>query len=149
MGRYMVEFGLARQIDVDETMQIIKAADDEGLVHIINNMEGRMDTICNCCSCCCAFLVPINDNMGLEMLSFSNYLASVEADNCTLCGTCEDRCPVGAIKVGDEYAEVTVKSCLGCGACVSTCDDEAVQLIKRDDVNPPPSTEEFLTARYK
>ncbi|MCP4749436.1 MAG: 4Fe-4S dicluster domain-containing protein [Proteobacteria bacterium] len=149
MGRYMVEFGLAREIDTEETMRIIKAADDEGLVHIINNMVGHMNTICNCCGCCCSFLIPINENLGLDSLAYSNYLASVEIDNCTLCGTCEDRCPVGAIKVGDDAAEMDVKSCLGCGACIAGCEDEAVQLIKRDEVKPPPSPEEFITARMQ
>ena len=48
MGRYMVEHGLAREITKDETLDILKAADDEGLVHIIDNLDGHMATICNC-----------------------------------------------------------------------------------------------------
>ena len=52
---------LAREITKEETLDILKAADDEGLVHIIDNMEGHMSTICNCCGGGCAFLRPINE----------------------------------------------------------------------------------------
>jgi len=147
MGRYMVEHGLAREITRAETLDILKAADEEGLVHIIDNMEGHMSTICNCCGCCCAFLKPINDNWGLDMLSFSNYVVSVDEDACVACGVCEDRCPVGAIAVEDDLAEVDASKCLGCGACTSSCDAEAVRLVLREEVTPPPPIMEFIEAR--
>ncbi len=149
MGRYMVEHGLARQISKEETLDILKAADDEGLVHIIDNMEGHMSTICNCCGCCCAFLRPINQNWGLDMLSHSNYVASVDEEVCIACGVCEDRCPVGAITVEDDLAGVDAAKCLGCGACTPTCDSEAVRLVLREEVMPPPQVMEFLEARMK
>lgn len=149
MGRYMVEHGLAREITKEDTLEILKAADDEGLVHIIDNMEGHMHTICNCCGCCCAFLVPINEKTGLNILSYSNYLASVDSEECVGCGTCEDRCPVGAIKVGEEMAEVDETVCIGCGICTPTCETEAVRLIRREGVKPPPEMGEFLEARLQ
>ena len=149
MGRYMVEHGLAREISKDETMKILKAADDEGLVHIIDNIEGHMHTICNCCGCCCAFLVPINENSGLHILSYSNYLASVDADECIVCGTCEERCPVNAIEMADDVSRVDEKVCLGCGICVPGCDSNAIRLIQREEVKPPPQAMEFMQARMK
>ncbi|MEW6186642.1 MAG: 4Fe-4S binding protein [Thermodesulfobacteriota bacterium] len=149
MGRYMVNHGLAREISKEETMKILKAADDEGLVHIIDNQEGQMHTICNCCKCCCSFLVPINENWGLDILSYSNYLAGVDAEVCIGCGTCEERCPVGAVKVIDEVARVDETRCLGCGACTSTCTTEAIRLSSRREIKPPPKIEEFLQARLR
>ncbi|MCP4751263.1 MAG: (4Fe-4S)-binding protein [Proteobacteria bacterium] len=149
MGRYMVDHGLAREITKAETLQILKAADDEGLVHIIDNIEGHMHTICNCCGCCCAFLVPINEQSGLNILSYSNYLAEVDADECTACGTCEDRCPVDAIAVGDEISQVTETTCLGCGICVPGCDSDAVKLVHRKETKSPPQPVEFMEARMK
>jgi len=150
MGRYMVEHGLAREITKDETLDILKAADDEGLVHIIDNLDGHMATICNCCGCCCTFIRPINENWGLDnILSYSNYVASVDADACVACGVCEDRCPVGAITVADDLAGIDTSKCLGCGACTSTCDSEAVRLVVKETINPPPQVMEFLEARMK
>ena len=149
MGRYMVTHSLAREISKEETMKILKAADDEGLVHIIDNMEGQMHTICNCCRCCCSFLVPINGNWGLDMLSYSNYLAGVDREACVGCATCEGRCPVGAVKVVEETAQVDETICLGCGACTSTCTEEAIRLSLRKEVKPPPKIKEFIEARLK
>jgi NAD-dependent dihydropyrimidine dehydrogenase PreA subunit len=149
MGRYMVEHGLAREISADETLVILKAADDEGLVHIIDNMDGYMSTICNCCGCCCSFIRPISENWGLEMLSQSNYVAGVDEAACMACGACEERCPVGAITVQEELAGVDASRCLGCGACTPTCDAAAVRLVLREEVKPPPAPVEFLEARMK
>jgi NAD-dependent dihydropyrimidine dehydrogenase PreA subunit len=149
MGRFMVEHGLAREISKEETLKIVKAADDEGLVHIIDNLEGQMHTICNCCRCCCSFLVPINEKFGLDILSYSNYLAGVDREACIGCGTCEDRCPVGAVKVIDETAKVDETMCIGCGACTSTCTTEAIRLSLRKKVKPPPQVQEFIAARFK
>ena len=149
MGRYMVEHGLAREISEKETLDILKAADDEGLVHIIDNIEGRMATICNCCGCCCSFLRPINNDWGLDMLSHSNYVASVDSSACIACSVCEDRCPVGAIAVDDDLAGVDESICLGCGICTPTCDSEAIRLVMRENTNPPPQALEFMEARMK
>ncbi len=149
MGRYMVEHGLAREISKEETMQILKGADDEGLVHIIDNIEGHIHTICNCCGCCCAFLVPVNEHSGLEILSYSNYLAGVDAEECIGCGTCEERCPVQAITVGDEIAKVDHTVCLGCGVCVSGCDSDAIKLVQKEKIKPPPQPMEVMQARLK
>jgi len=149
MGRYMVEYNMAREISREETMKILKAADDEGLVHIINNINGHVDTICNCCQCCCSFLIPTREKWGLDMLSYSNYLAAVDGDVCIACGTCEERCPVEAVKVVDDVAEVDENLCLGCGACTSTCTEEAIRLSRRTEIKAPPQAEEFFTARLK
>jgi len=149
MGRYMVEHGLAREITREETLEILTAANDEGLVHIIDNIEGTMHTICNCCGCCCSFLGPINEKMGLDILSYSNYLAGVDSDACIGCGTCEDRCPVGAITVADDLARVDETVCIGCGICTPTCATEAVRLTRRGEVKPPPQADVFFQARFK
>ena len=149
MGRYMVEHGLAREITREETLDILKAADDEGLVHIIDNMEGYMSTICNCCGCCCSFIRPIKEKWGLDMLSSSNYVASVDQEACVACGVCEERCPVGAIAVNEDFAAVDASTCLGCGVCTPTCDAEAVRLVLREEVTPPPPVTAFLEARLK
>jgi ferredoxin len=149
MGRYMVVHGMAREITKEEALKILKAADDEGLVHIIDNIEGYMHTICNCCRCCCSFLVPINENWGLDILSYSNYLAGVDGDICIGCGVCTDRCPVGAVQVIDDVSQVNESICIGCGACTSTCSTEAIRLSRRQDVKPPLQVHEFAAARLK
>lgn len=149
MARYMVEQGMARQVTKEEVLGILEKANEEGLVHVCDNYQGRLSTICNCCSCCCVFLQTKLVG-GLDSLSPSNYVAFVESNECAGCATCEERCPVGAIVVGDdEIAVVDAGLCIGCGVCAPTCDSEAVSLIMRGEVKPPPELPEFVTARLK
>jgi len=140
---------MAREITVEETLKILKEATDEGLVHIIDNIEGHMSTICNCCGCCCIFL-DTKKKLGLHTISTSSYIAAVDGDLCAACGICEERCPMGAISVNDDdVAEVNENICIGCGVCTPTCETEAVDLIRREEIKPPPELSEFLAARHK
>ncbi|MBU2548759.1 MAG: 4Fe-4S binding protein [Proteobacteria bacterium] len=149
MGRYLVEQGMAREIDAEATLEILKQSHEEGLVHAVENMEGILGTICNCCGCCCAFLETMN-RTGLRTMSVSNYAARVEVEACLGCGVCQDRCPMGAITLGDEdVAQVDEARCIGCGVCTPTCAGEALDLVLRSEVEPPPRPEALFTARYK
>jgi electron transport complex protein RnfB len=147
LGRYAVEQGMARQIDQDEALRILRDATEEGLVHVCDNVQGSLRTICNCCSCCCAFFRA--KRAEHDTISRSNYLATVDAEGCVACGVCEERCPVDAITVG-EIAVVDADVCIGCGVCTPTCGgDEAIRLRVRAETRPPPAAQEFLAARMK
>ncbi len=147
LGRHMVEIGNARQLSAPEALDMLRSATEEGLVHVCDNVDGGLGTICNCCPCCCAFFRARQVN-GLETYSRSNFVASVDAEMCMGCGTCEDRCPVGAISVVDQVAQVNEDKCIGCGVCTPTCQgDGAILLSRRAEAKPPPSLPEFIGAR--
>ncbi len=149
MGRYLVETGKARAVDKDEALRILRQANEEGLVHVCDNVEGHLRTICNCCPCCCAFF-RAKLTQGLNTVSASSYVARVDEDLCTGCGTCEERCPVGAVKVTGGIAAVDAEVCIGCGVCAPTCQgDEAIRLEVREKVSPPMSLQDFIAARMK
>ena len=148
LGRYIVEQGMGRRIDKEEALRILKQATDDGLVHVCDNVQGGLHTICNCCPCCCAFF-RAKLAQGYDTVSRSNYVAVVDPDSCTACGVCEERCPVNAITV-DEVAVVDADICIGCGVCTPTCGgDDAIRLHVRGETKPPPDVQEFLTARMK
>lgn len=42
-------------------------------------------------------------------------------DSCEKCGTCEDTCDQGAIKVGEKKAVVDHSKCILCGYCAASC----------------------------
>lgn len=148
MARYIVEQDMGRRIDKQEALRILKDASEEGLVHVSDNIQGALSTICNCCSCCCVFLRSKN-LAGHDCLSRSNYLARVDADSCTACAVCEERCPVGAVSVNG-VAAVDEGMCIGCGVCTPTCGGEgAITLVLREEIKPPPDIPEFLAARMK
>lgn len=149
LGRYMVEMGKARQLTKEDALQMLKDATEEGLVHVCDNLEGSLRTICNCCPCCCGFF-QVRSKRGLETYARSNYVAFVEADDCIGCGTCEERCPVDAVTLVEEVAVVDADLCIGCGVCTPTCEgDGAILLKRRGETSPPPDLGQFLAARMK
>ena len=150
MAHYMVEQGMAREISTQETLKILRESNEEGLVHVSDNLsEDITSTICNCCGCCCTFL-DTKKRTGLQTFSPSTYVARVDGELCLACGTCEDRCPMEAIAVGDDdVSEVDQALCIGCGVCTPTCTEEAVDLVHREEIKAPPTVQELVAARYK
>ncbi len=53
--------------------------------------------------------------------------AIIDPQKCTVCGVCEEVCPVAAITVGETVAEVS-DDCTLCGMCVDTCEFGAISL---------------------
>jgi ferredoxin len=132
MGRYIVSQGMGRQITREDTLKILRDADEEGLVHITENHQGKIGTICNCCSCCCVFFRTLKIARFPNALQRSNYVSSVDQASCTACGTCADRCPADAIAV-DEHAVMDPEKCVGCGVCAPSCPSEAISIVRRPE----------------
>ena len=77
----------------------------------------------------------------------SNYFASVDADACSGCETCLDRCQMEAVTVEDDRAAIDLDRCIGCGLCVTTCSTHAMQLVKKpenEQYQPPRSGAEMF-----
>lgn len=61
-------------------------------------------------------------------------VASVNQDLCIECGTCQNICPYGAIKKGENgKAQVTEILCKGCGACAASCPARAITIFHFTD----------------
>jgi hypothetical protein len=78
MGRYLVEYGMAREVSAEESLRILHEAHEEGLVHIVDNVEGSLSTICNCCGCCCTFL-QAKKSLGLYAICASGVACAPRA----------------------------------------------------------------------
>lgn len=52
----------------------------------------------------------------------------VYEDKCDGCGSCEEVCPVEAIRVVDGVARVNLDECVDCGTCVQECFNGALAL---------------------
>ena len=44
-------------------------------------------------------------------------MAHVINDNCVMCGTCADVCPIGCISEGDGKYVIDADQCVDCGTC--------------------------------
>jgi ferredoxin len=129
-AEYTLKRGTGRKIDLDEALAILKKSEEEGLVHLTENV-GRSNVLCNCCSCCCEMLRFATDTKTKGVLAPSRFQASVITGNCTGCGACTDICPVEAIAINaDDTAGVKADDCIGCGLCASACPVEAISLIE-------------------
>ncbi len=53
--------------------------------------------------------------------------AKVDNEKCVGCGACVGTCPVEAITMNGDKAEVG-DACIDCGACVGECPTEAITL---------------------
>ncbi|OHD68923.1 MAG: hypothetical protein A2W19_11200 [Spirochaetes bacterium RBG_16_49_21] len=122
---YTLERGTGRAITKEEAMQIIRKSEEEGLVHVADNKQSVDHIICNCCKDCCMNWKFPNPH---KFVAPSRYQASVDADLCTGCETCVDRCFFSAISMDDDKAVITAERCVGCGVCAVTCPTEAIRL---------------------
>ena len=84
-ARFQIEEGHGREIDSAEALNILKEAEEAGLVHNIINFteyEGA-SYLCNCCSCCCSTLASINrlfPEGEIKGISPSNYMAEIDPE---------------------------------------------------------------------
>lgn len=100
-ARTFIENGLHRQITKEEAYEILKRAEDNGLVHEVNKTDGWEDVgaICNCCGCSCYALRFANYFRAPDMVR-SNFVARVEKEKCVACGQCVENCQTNALKLG-------------------------------------------------
>jgi ferredoxin len=116
---------IAREIGQKEAHRIIEECMELGLVQLGDNVQEGVNWICNCCSCCCDGLLSYR-KLGYNTRITTNYLSGQGRGECKGCGSCVERCPVDAIRLGEdkdgsEYVSVDTDRCIGCGVCVRFC----------------------------
>lgn len=105
-AEYYIRTGRGRQINREEAFEIIKKAEENGLIHQIPNTDGpgKTHAICNCCGCSCLSLRTASMFLNNDMMR-SNYVAQIDKDECVACGQCVEVCPVNALKLGQKLCE--------------------------------------------
>ena len=68
----------------------------------------------------------------------SYYEAKLDADLCSNCGLCADRCQMDAIQEVDDGWRIIDGRCIGCGLCISSCPEYAISLVVRPAMEAPP-----------
>jgi len=165
LGHYIVENGLGREITRQETEEILRQCAELGLVHGVSNWQEELDTICNCCRCCCLMFEAFHKLKHTEGMAPSHYRIRNNTDTCIGCGLCVRRCPMKAMRLEDspeaknrivkvaaknKSGEVDLKNkrgkvsvvnpefCIGCGVCAYKCPTKSLVLERREVIEAPP-----------
>jgi len=107
-AEFAVNTGRGRRITYEECLEVLRKAEDNGLVHQITNVDGpdKIFGICNCCRCSC-FGLRTSQFFNTPNMSRSNFVAKIDDGKCVACGQCVEYCPANAVKLGQKIASRT------------------------------------------
>ncbi len=148
----LVKHGIARQMDAAEGLDLLQQAQEQNLVQFGENVQRRVNFVCNCCGCCCEAMTAARRFGLLNPIHTSNFLPRVDRETCNGCAKCVDVCPVEAMSVVSandpqrpkkRKAHLDERFCLGCGVCVRNCGVDAIRLEPRPErvITPVDSTQ--------
>ncbi|MGD8714224.1 MAG: 4Fe-4S binding protein [Desulfobacterales bacterium] len=129
---YYQRNGLGRVIEQQEVLDILKMAEEAGLVLQPTNAK-EIINICCCCGDCCGVLRNLKNYPKPASLASTPFFAVTNSENCDGCGVCEDRCQMEAVQLVNEKASIDIDKCIGCGLCVSTCPTDSMTLVRKPD----------------
>jgi Pyruvate/2-oxoacid:ferredoxin oxidoreductase delta subunit len=143
-ARHTTAQGFAKKVTKAEALKTMKEAEQAGLIHKAfhpGSKESSPETsICNCCKDCCDTF-GLWRNGTLPLINLTYYLAVIDEDACTGCGTCIERCPTDAVALNENgVAQREEAACIGCGVCARFCPEEAISLkegLRRVFLMPP------------
>ena len=122
---YALTRGTGRAITKEEAMEIVKKAEEVGLVHVTMNSDHADHLICNCCPDCCIGLRYMITE-GSKFVAPSRFQAVIDEETCVGCETCIDRCHFHALSMQDDKARLNEEQCVGCGLCSVECPSDAI-----------------------
>ncbi len=107
-AEYYIKTGRGRKITKEEAFEIIRKAEDNGLMHSVPNLDtpGHTHAICNCCGCGCYAMRLANEYLNNDIVR-SNYKSVVDETKCVACGECIDVCPTNALRLGQKLCSNT------------------------------------------
>jgi len=135
-AEYYHRNGLGRIIGKDEALEILKKADEAGLVLQPSNSK-EPGWICCCCSCCCGAVKRLKAHPKPASIVVNSFICQVDPETCQGCRVCIDRCPTHAHEIVDDRVAYLPERCIGCGLCTTTCPSGAATMIRKPENQHP------------
>ncbi len=123
-------------------IEALDSAEESGLVHLSDNVQEKINFICNCCGCCCGILGTITKLNVDGGIATSSFVMEKDNEKCIDCGACVKRCEVSALTATGKGKELKVtyelSKCIGCGNCIVACKkQQALSMTPREDAPVP------------
>ena len=139
MAEFVIDRKLARQVSADEAFSIMKTCEKEGLVHMVDNVQGEVKHTCNCCGHYCWNVgIIARRKIPRDVLMAVYYIRETVLEECIGCGACAGICPVEAVAMDDDSRPVVDPDwCIGCGVCMVSCAADVISMVRRHDQAGP------------
>jgi NAD-dependent dihydropyrimidine dehydrogenase PreA subunit len=126
----------------EESKEWITKLDEKGMMHCVmvygTSYGDRLFVggLCNCDYPDCFELRHRLDYHIDHHLLKAHYVAMIDFNLCTGCGTCAQRCQFGALKMeaSRDKANIDLFRCFGCGLCETGCPVGAIELVWRENI---------------
>jgi ferredoxin len=93
----LTRHGIARKVDASEGIDLLQEALHYNLVQFGENVQERVNFICNCCGCCCEALIAARRFGFLNPVHTTGFIPFIVEEKCNGCGKCIALCPVEAM----------------------------------------------------
>ena len=142
VAKSLIRHNYARRVEASECMELLHKAYEYNLVQCGENVKNKVSFICNCCGCCCEFLVTAKKFGMLHPVQTTSYIPKIDEEKCTECGKCVKVCPISAIEwisnddgINSKPKKIKINEeiCLGCGVCVRACSNKTITLERREE----------------
>lgn len=138
-AQFAIERLGGRRVSKQEAMEVLTRAEEAGLVHMSMNTTEDIGFICNCDRWHCVVVKSALAKPRPALFFNSGFQPRFDPDLCTACETCIDRCPAGALSMGeDQVPRVDLDRCFGCAVCATGCPSEAVSMVNKPGFPEPP-----------
>jgi 2-oxoacid:acceptor oxidoreductase delta subunit (pyruvate/2-ketoisovalerate family) len=139
-ARFIIDQGMGREVSKKEAIEVLKGAEEAGLVHCSTNHQMNIDFLCNCCADHCIILgTALAQPKPGEALN-SGFQPRIDQEECNACEICVDNCPSTALAMSeDDILQLDLDRCFGCGVCATSCPTEAIVMVEKPGRPEPPA----------
>jgi Pyruvate/2-oxoacid:ferredoxin oxidoreductase delta subunit len=149
-AQFAVERLGAKKVDRSEAREILERAEAAGLIHMSTNMADGIGFICNCDRWHCVAVTHALSKSKPGLFLNSGFQPQFDADRCTACETCIERCPAEALAMGPgDLPVMDADRCFGCAVCATGCPEGAIAMTNRGDIPAPPEDAKALKEKIK
>ena len=105
-------------------------------IHVLVDIVRRAIRTSTCLQCRRPLCEAACPTQALHKDPITNILV-VDREVCIGCEACKEICPVDAVNMVKEKAEVDLDWCIGCGVCSVSCPAGAISIKRRSEARSP------------